>query len=171
MREAYSGLTPLQEVDPNSHVNFLPLTAMYMGAQVTLCLFAPEYRQRGPDIQHFFETCTRFLYWSCFGNMDTLSNWRPCNWDAAGIRSRCKSFQVSFTGSASLKISQSDSHIEVTAVRQWVEKALLLPCPCHLTWNGNRGVLGKIRETIKRWRNSTFHFFYIHGITVVFAPC
>ena len=83
MREAYSGLTPLQEVDPNSHVNFLPLTAMYMGAQVTLCLFAPEYRQRGPDIQHFFETCTRFLYWSCFGYTEMLPNWRPCNWDAA----------------------------------------------------------------------------------------
>ena len=54
MHEAYWGRNPLQEVDPNSHVNFLPLTVMYMGAQVTLCLSAPEYRQRGPDVQHFF---------------------------------------------------------------------------------------------------------------------
>ena len=53
--------TPLQEVDPNSNINFLHLTAMYMGAQVTLCLSAPEYRQRGPDVQHFLRRAQDFF--------------------------------------------------------------------------------------------------------------
>ena len=61
MCDAYWRHTPLQEVDPNSNVNFLPLTAMYMGAQVTLCLSAPEYRQRGPDVQHFLRRAQDFF--------------------------------------------------------------------------------------------------------------
>ena len=61
MRDAYWRHTPLQEVDPNSNVNFLPLTAMYMDAQVTLCLSAPKYRQRGPDVQHFLRRAQDFF--------------------------------------------------------------------------------------------------------------
>ena len=53
MREAYWRHAPLQEIYPTSQVNFLPLPTMYMGAKVTLCLSVPEYRQRGPDIQHY----------------------------------------------------------------------------------------------------------------------
>ena len=51
----------LQEIDPNSHVNFLPLTTMYMGAKVTLCLSTPEYRQRGPDVQHSLRRAQDFF--------------------------------------------------------------------------------------------------------------
>ena len=61
MREAYWRHTPLQEIDPTSQVNFLPLTSMYMGAKVTLCLSAPEYRQRGPDVQHFLRCAQDFF--------------------------------------------------------------------------------------------------------------
>ena len=55
------GNTPLQDVDPTSLVNFLPLTGMYMGAKVTLYLTAPEYRQRGPDVQHFLKRAQDFF--------------------------------------------------------------------------------------------------------------
>ena len=34
---------------------------MYMGAQVTLCLSAPVYRQRGPDVQHFLRRAQDFF--------------------------------------------------------------------------------------------------------------
>ena len=61
MREAYWRHTPLQEIDPTSQVNFLPLPTMYMGAKVTLCLSVPEYRQRGPDIQHFLRRAQDFF--------------------------------------------------------------------------------------------------------------
>ena len=67
MREAYWRHTPLQEIDPTSQVNFLPLPTMYMGA---LCLSVPEYRQTS----NTFETCTGLFYCSCFGNTETLSN-------------------------------------------------------------------------------------------------
>ena len=61
MRKAYWRHTPLQEIDPTSQVNFLPLPTMYMGAKVTLCLSVPEYRQRGPDIQHFLRRVQDFF--------------------------------------------------------------------------------------------------------------
>ena len=32
-----------------------------MGAKVTLCLSVPEYRQRGPDIQHFLRRAQDFF--------------------------------------------------------------------------------------------------------------
>ena len=31
-----------------------------MGAKITLCLSAPEYKRRGPDVQHFFKRAREF---------------------------------------------------------------------------------------------------------------
>ena len=60
LRDSYWRHTPLQHVDPASQVNFLPLTSMYMGAKVALCLPTQEYRQRAPDVQHFLKRVQEF---------------------------------------------------------------------------------------------------------------
>ena len=55
LHDSYWRHTPLQHVHPASQVNFLPLTSMYMGAKVALCLPTQEYWQRAPDVQHFLK--------------------------------------------------------------------------------------------------------------------
>ena len=60
LHEQYWRSTPLKEIDPASQINFLPLTSMYMGAKITLCLATPEYQQRTLDVQHFLKRAQDF---------------------------------------------------------------------------------------------------------------
>ena len=59
LHDSYWRHTPLQHVDPASQVNFLPLTSMYMGAKVALCLPTQDI---GREHLIFYEACTRILY-------------------------------------------------------------------------------------------------------------
>ena len=61
LREQYWRRTPLKDIDPCSQINFLPLTSMYMGAKITLCLSSPEYQQRSLDVQHFLKRAQEFF--------------------------------------------------------------------------------------------------------------
>lgn len=54
--------TPIQQIDPTSQVNVLPLTAMYMGS---LCLLTPQYTQRAPYVQHFLKRVQEFYIERC----------------------------------------------------------------------------------------------------------
>jgi hypothetical protein len=47
-------MTTQRYIDPTSQANFLPLTGMYMGAQIAILLTTPDYKQRAPDVQYFF---------------------------------------------------------------------------------------------------------------------
>ena len=62
MKEGYwrSGQGGLQDVDPSSQVNFLPLKSMYMGAKVALLLSNVEYIQRPSDVQYFLKRVQEF---------------------------------------------------------------------------------------------------------------
>ena len=60
LKEAYWKHTPLQDIDPSSHVNLLPLPGMYMGTKVALCLPSREYQNRAPDVQYFLKRVQEF---------------------------------------------------------------------------------------------------------------
>ena len=60
LKEAYWKHTPLQDIDPSSHVNLLPLTGMYMGTKVALCLPSCEYQNKAPDVQYFLKRVQEF---------------------------------------------------------------------------------------------------------------
>ena len=60
LTEAYWKGVPLNDIDPTSRVNFLPLPRMYMGAKITLCLLKEEYKQRSVDMQHFLKCVQEF---------------------------------------------------------------------------------------------------------------
>ena len=55
LKESYWKLTPLQNIDPSSQVNSLPLTKMYMCTKIALCLPNSEYQNRMPDMQYFLK--------------------------------------------------------------------------------------------------------------------
>ena len=61
LRESYWKLTPLQDIDPSSQVNLLPLSRMYMGTKIiALCLPTSEYQKRMPDVQYFLKHVQEF---------------------------------------------------------------------------------------------------------------
>ena len=60
MKEAYWKQTPLQNIDPASTVNLLPLTSMYMGTKIALCLPLQLYMSRAPDVQYFLKKVQEF---------------------------------------------------------------------------------------------------------------
>ena len=64
LKEAYWKQTPLQNIDPASTVNLLPMTSMYMGTKIALCLTSEEYQNRAPDVQ-FSAEGPGVLYRSC----------------------------------------------------------------------------------------------------------
>ena len=109
MHEAYWRHTPLREVNISSYVDFLPLTFMYVGAKVTLCLSALEYGQRGPDIQRVLKHAQDFLI-EIFPLRKHFPIVDPIIQMLQVIDPEVRrSFTVSFIGSSSLKIPKSDS--------------------------------------------------------------
>lgn len=60
LQESYWHHIPLKDIDPASQVNKLPLSSMYMGAQVTICLSKEEYKARAVDVQHFLRQSQEF---------------------------------------------------------------------------------------------------------------
>ena len=60
MVESYWKFTTLQNIDPSLQVNMLPLTKMYMGTKIALCLSTAEYRNRVPDVQYFLKRVQEF---------------------------------------------------------------------------------------------------------------
>lgn len=60
LKESYWKLTPLQDIDPCSQVNLLPLTGMYMGTKIALCLPSHDYQNRAPDVQYFLKRVQEF---------------------------------------------------------------------------------------------------------------
>ena len=60
MKEAYWRQDRIEEVDPTSEVNFLPLTSMYMGARISLLIATQEYFQRASDVQYFLKQVQEF---------------------------------------------------------------------------------------------------------------
>ena len=60
LRESYWKLTPLQDIDPSSQVNLLPLSRMYMGTKIALCLPTSEYQKRMLDVQYFLKRVQEF---------------------------------------------------------------------------------------------------------------
>ena len=59
MKESYWRHCKIGDLDPLSQVNFLPLTSMYMGANVALMLTSAEYLQRAPV---FSWVCAKVLH-------------------------------------------------------------------------------------------------------------
>ena len=72
MTEGYWRQTPLKDVDPTSQANFLPLTSMYMGAEITCLLTTPEYLQRAPDVQYFLKKVQEFYIEAALHNKDII---------------------------------------------------------------------------------------------------
>ena len=60
MKEAYWKQTPLQNIDPATTVNLLPLKSMYMGTKIALCLPLQLYMSRAPDVQYFLKKVQEF---------------------------------------------------------------------------------------------------------------
>ena len=60
MRESYWRHFPLKDIDPTSDVNLLPVSSMYMGTKIAICLTTQEYRQRAPDVQYFLKRVQEF---------------------------------------------------------------------------------------------------------------
>ena len=65
LKEPYWKLTPLEDIDPSSQVNMLPLTGMYMGTKVALCLPSHEYQNKGPDVHYFLKRVQEFYIEAC----------------------------------------------------------------------------------------------------------
>ena len=61
MKESYWKLTPLEDIDPSSQVNMLPLTGMYMGTKVALCLPSHEYQTRDQMFIIFLSVYKNFI--------------------------------------------------------------------------------------------------------------
>ena len=60
MKESYWRHCKIWDLDHLSQVNFLPLTSMYMGANVALMLTSAEYLQRAPDVRYFLGCVQKF---------------------------------------------------------------------------------------------------------------